>query len=156
MDRRTMLGVVSGVVLPITGCLSTFESEAETGVVLSELLVENASDTARTVTVVVLYDGTTVHSQEYDVGPKEGTVLGGTVIDIRPPEQPVDLEIRAAMGEQIRLFEPAEPDDTTCIKVHVWIERSGRLTFLSSSEEANCLDPTPTKTEPGVFPGVRE
>lgn len=99
---------------------------------------------------MVLYDGTTVHSQEYDVGPKEGKVLGGTVIDISPPEQPVDIEIRAAMGEQIRLFERTETDEDACLVVSVWIEESGRLTFLSRTEGTDCLDDTPTETEAGA------
>lgn len=151
-----MLGVIPGAVLPITGCLSGLGLSDEPGFVLTRLSIQNASETARTVTVTVLYDGTTVHAQEYDAGRKKGNRLGGEVIDAPPADQPVDIEIRAAMGEQIRVFDPTEMDDDACIMVMVRIERNGRLTFLSSNEGTDCLDTTPTETGGGVFSFVRE
>lgn len=70
VDRRSMLRIIVGGCIPIAGCLSgpLLEEEPE-GVILTRLSVANNSKQHREVMVTVLYDGETVHSQEYSVEP---------------------------------------------------------------------------------------
>lgn len=140
MKRRQTLGAMAGSLIPLAGCLSGLGLGSESGVILTRLSIVNSSKSSHTVTVVVLYDGKTVHSQEYNVGPKKGNVLGGQLIDIAPADKPREVEIRAAMGNQIRVEHFPEEHEKACIKVQVGIESNRRLTFWQANDGTECFE----------------
>jgi hypothetical protein len=140
MKRRLVLGTVAGTLLPLGGCLSELGLRSEdAGVVLTRISIENDSKSSHTVTVNVLYDGEIGHSKEYEVGPREGDVLGGQVINADPPDKPGEVVVRAETADQREEIDLTDRYGEACAIVQVWIESNGELMILTGNEGTECF-----------------
>jgi hypothetical protein len=141
MNRREMIGGLAGALVPFTGCLSSIGGgSGEMGVILTNLSINNKTNTSQMVAVSVLYDGEWVFSQTYNIGPKKGNVAGGQVIDIPPANEPGKVEIHAAMNDQIKVRRLAERYEAACLQVQIWIESTERLTFKIDNKGTACFN----------------
>lgn len=145
-----MLRIIVGGCIPVAGCLSgPLLKEDPEGVILGKLSIGNRSKQHHEVTVTVLYDGETAHSQKYSVGPREGKMMGGQILDIPHADSPGSVEIRASMDDhQERVTNLDKVYDEGCIRVMIHIERNGsRISFLTNREPRNCPDESSSATE---------
>lgn len=145
MNRRDILTTITGGLIVTAGCLSSIDPNNETddGVILKEFTIGNFSYTPRTVAVVLLYDNEPVLSQVYDIDAREGNVAGGRKIDIPHRQDPVKVEIRAAMDDQIEVEYPLDNTTNKCADAVVMIAEGGVLDILSEPFANGCSGSTP-------------
>lgn len=136
MKRRTVLGLVGGVAVPVAGCLRSPDGETPTpadrdliesgpGDYPHEIYVHNALDRVVTLTLTVDQVGTEIYRRDHTVAADTGAIVAGITRETLP-EGRRRLAVTAALpnGQSSRV----EVDVTDCLgSVDFSIDTDGEL-----------------------------